>query len=195
MEHVKLGPCRLEGKHVILKPLSLSYLDELMEAASDLSWLWMPSRLDTTENMVSWISESLEEQERGQSVPFAVEDRNSGKIIGSTRYLDVREKHKGVEIGWTWYAKSVWGTVVNPESKFLLLSHAFDDWGAIRVQLKADHNNQHSQNAIMKLGARYEGRLRNHMIRPDGTLRDTFMYSITRDEWPEVQRNLQERIK
>jgi RimJ/RimL family protein N-acetyltransferase len=97
--------------------------------------------------------------------------------------MDVRVAQKGLEIGWTWYSSSVWGTVVNPECKFLLLQHAFEDWGAVRVQLKTDSSNVHSQNAILKLGAKFEGRLRNHRLRLDGSTGDTMMYSITSEEW------------
>ena len=101
--------------------------------------------------------------------------------------MDIRHAAKGVEIGWTWYSPSVWGTKVNPEAKLLLLEHAFEDWEAIRVQLKTDHNNKHSQNAILKLGAKFEGQLRNHIIRRDGTIRHSMMYSITKEEWPAVK--------
>jgi RimJ/RimL family protein N-acetyltransferase len=101
----------------------------------------------------------------------------------------------GLEIGWTWYSPNVWGTRVNPEAKLLLLQHAFEDWGAIRVQLKTDHENKHSQNAIKKLGAKFEGKLRNHMIRRDKTIRHSMMYSITREDWPVVRAKLRERLE
>lgn len=108
--------------------------------------------------------------------------------------MDVHPGDKWVEIGGTWYSPRYQGTVVNPECKYLLLAHAFDDWGAVRVQIKTDIKNVRSQRAIVKMGARLEGRLRNHRIRRDGTLRDTMMYSITRDEWPEVKGALSARI-
>ena len=101
---------------------------------------------------------------------------------------------EATEIGWTWYSPSVWGTVLNPECKLLLLAHAFEDWGAVRVQLKTDNNNLRSQRAILKLGAKYEGRLRHHRFRADGTLRDTMMYSILREEWAGVKVSLLARI-
>jgi RimJ/RimL family protein N-acetyltransferase len=108
--------------------------------------------------------------------------------------MDIQPSHKGVEVGGTWYSPSAQGTVVNPECKLLLLKHAFEDWGAARVQLKTDVKNARSQRAILKMGAKFEGKLRNHRIRRDGTLRDTMMYSITSEEWPEVKAGLEDRI-
>lgn len=144
--------------------------------------------------MKNWIAKALKAEAKEQEYPFAIFHKLEKSFIGSTRYLDIRPFAKGVEIGGTWYSPSMWGTDVNPEAKFLLLEHAFGDWGAIRVQLKTDVNNTRSQNAILKLGAKFEGRLRNHMIRRDGSFRDTMMYSITREEWPTVKNNLNRRL-
>lgn len=145
--------------------------------------------------MQEWILEALKAQEIGQQFPFTVVHKALGKIIGSTRYMEIRPEAKGVEIGGTWYSPSAWGTEVNPEAKLLLLQHAFEDWGAIRVQLKTDNMNEHSQRAILKLGAKFEGKLRNHRIRKDGTFRHSMMYSITKDEWPFVKSNLHKRLR
>ncbi|MGP8125763.1 MAG: GNAT family N-acetyltransferase [Nitrososphaerales archaeon] len=175
-----------------MEPLQLSHSEALLEAAGESEWTWMPTVLDSKHSVEGWISETLQAQSRGVEYPFVV--KHQGKIVGSTRYMDVQAKNKGAEIGWTWYTKSVWGTAVNPESKFLLLRHAFEDWGAIRMQLKTDINNLHSQHAILKLGARFEGRLRNHRFRRDGSIRDTMLYSITLDEWPAVKEALLSRI-
>jgi N-acetyltransferase len=145
--------------------------------------------------MDEWIEIALHAQERGVEHPFTVFSRGDRKVLGSTRYTDVRPLHRGVEIGMTWYTSKVWGTVVNPECKFLLLEHAFEDWNAVRVQLKTDNNNIHSQNAILKLGARFEGRLRNHRVRRDGSSGDSMMYSITDGEWREsIKKSLRKRI-
>ena len=187
-----LGPLTLSGRAVRLEPLRPSHSEALLEAAGESDWTWMPAVLDSRRSVERWISETLEAQSQGVEYPFVV--KNQSKIVGSTRYMDVREKDKGAEIGWTWYKKSVWGTAVNPECKLLLLRHAFEDWGAIRMQLKTDVNNLHSQGAILKLGARFEGRLRNHRFRRDGSIRDTMMYSITSDEWPAVRKALLVRI-
>jgi N-acetyltransferase len=133
-------------------------------------------------------------ESQGSAYPFTVILKETGRIVGSTRYLEVRAEHRGVEIGWTWYAPDAWGTVVNPEAKLLLLRHAFEDWKAIRVQFKTDHLNVHSRNAILKLGAKFEGSLRQHRVRSDGTIRDTVMFSILDTEWPAVQAELLERL-
>lgn len=188
-----LGPCRLVGTRVRLEPLDPAHLQGLLEAGRGIDWTLLPSSLLSSESVAEFISEGLRLQGRGEAYPFTVFS-SSGQILGSTRYLDVRERHKGVEIGWTWYSKSAWGTSVNPECKLLLLRHAFDDWGAIRVQLKTDNYNLRSQRAILKLGAKFEGSLRNHMIRQDGTFRHSMMYSITKEEWPGVEKELLKRI-
>jgi len=187
-----LGPCVLDGRYVRLEPLSLSHSEAILEAARESEWTWMPRDLDTKNSVDEWISDAIQAQSRGEEYAFAVTFRT--KIIGSTRYLDVQPKNKGTEIGWTWYTKSVWGSKVNPECKFLLLRHAFEDWGAIRVQLKTDSKNLHSQKAILKLGAKFEGKLRNHRFRKDGSIRDSMIYSITSEEWPVIKEGLSRRI-
>jgi RimJ/RimL family protein N-acetyltransferase len=126
--------------------------------------------------------------------PFAIVDKASGKVIGVTSYLDIRAADRGVEIGFTWIAKPYQGTLINPECKYLLFRHAFDEQQAVRVQLKTDLRNMQSQRAIEKLGAVREGVLRKHMIRPDGYIRDTVMYSVTADEWPDVRARLEARL-
>ncbi len=149
----------------------------------------------TKETMAEWIVVALKAEERGIEYPFTIFRRHDQKVLGSTRYMDVRPLHRGVEIGTTWYSSKVWGTVVNPECKFLLLRHAFEDWNAVRVQLKTDNNNVHSQNAILKLGAKFEGRLRNHRVRRDGSTGDSMIYSITDREWREgLKESLRKRI-
>jgi len=126
--------------------------------------------------------------------PFAIVWQETGRAVGMTCYLDIRAKDRGLEIGFTWLTKSLHGSLVNPECKYLLLRHAFDDQQALRVQLKTDGRNKQSQRAIEKLGAVREGVLRKHMIMPDGYVRDTVMYSITDDEWPGVKARLEARL-
>jgi len=185
----------LEGQNIELKPVAPEYAEAIVEAGRGLDWAWMSARLVDLDSVRSWIEATLTLQERGEEYTFVVRELATEKIVGSTRYMDTQPKNKGTEIGWTWYSPRVWGTVVNPECKFLLLRNAFEDWDAIRVQLKTDDENTHSQRAILKLGAKFEGRLRNHRFRFDGTIRDTMMYSITREEWPEVKASLQRRIE
>jgi RimJ/RimL family protein N-acetyltransferase len=133
-------------------------------------------------------------EKKGEAFAFAVRLRSQDRIVGSTSYFGVSSEHRRVEIGSTWYTADSQGTLVNPECKYLLLRHAFDDWGAIRVQLTTDANNLRSQRAILKLGARFEGKLRNHAIRADGSYRDSMMYSITAEGWPEVKARLSDRL-
>jgi N-acetyltransferase len=190
-----LGPCTLEGRHVRLEPLQTSHASALLAAAQDSDWAWMSVDARSEPVMGRWIDDALESERKGSEYPFTVFLKESGKIVGSTRYMDVRKAHRGVEIGTTWYSSRVWATAVNPECKLLLMRHAFDDWGAIRVQLKTDNNNIHSQRAIQKLGAKYEGRLRNHRLRRDGTYGDSMLYSVTVDDWRQgVESALRARI-
>jgi len=168
----------------------------LLEAGRDEAiWTWMPARPVTPETMARWLDKAVHAESQGREYPFVVVRVEDEHVIGSTRYLDVQEDDRTVEIGWTWYATDAWGGVVNPEAKYLLMRHAFDDWHAIRVALKTDINNLHSQAAIKKLGARYEGTLRNQRIRPDGSYRHTVMFSVIDSEWPSVKAGLEERLR
>jgi len=155
----------------------------------------MPAKPVTPEKMKRWLERAMEAESQGREYPFVVVRLEDNRVIGSTRYLDVQEADRNVEIGWTWYAPDAWGGVVNPEAKYLLMRHAFDDWRAIRVALKTDINNRHSQGAIKKLGARYEGTLRNQRIRLDGSYRDTVVFSVIESEWPQVKARLEQRLR
>jgi len=158
-------------------------------------WEWMPTRPITAGRMDGWLAKAAWAESQGREYPFVVARLSDGRVIGSTRYLDVQEDDRTVEIGWTWYTPDVWGGAVNPEAKYLLMRHAFEDWRAIRVALKTDINNLHSQAAIRKLGARYEGTLRNQRIRPDGSYRDTVIFSVIESEWPAVKARLEQRLR
>jgi RimJ/RimL family protein N-acetyltransferase len=167
----------------------------LLEAGRSADvWTWMPAWPTTPEAMDRWMERAAVAESQGHEYPFVVRRRTDQRLIGSTRYLDVQEEDRTVEIGWTWYTPDAWGTAVNPEAKFLLLRHAFEVWHAIRVALKTDIRNVHSQAAIKKLGATYEGTLRNQRIRPDGSFRDTVLYSIIDEEWPNVKDGLERRL-
>jgi len=189
-----LGPVELRGRHLRLEPLAVTHAAALIEVAQDPQiWTWMSARPTSRASMAEWISTALKAQDRGEEYPFAVVQAD-GRVIGSTRYMDVQEAHRGVEIGWTWYAPDTWGTVINPECKHLMFQHAFETWGAVRVVLKTDSLNLHSQAAIKKLGAKYEGTLRNHRIRLDGSLRDSVVFSVIASEWPAVKAALAARL-
>jgi len=190
-----LGPCTLAGSTVRLEPLREEHSAAMFEAAQKLDWKWFLTPLKTKEDVKNRIFESLRAEKANEAYVFAVRLLKSDAVIGSTSYFGIVPRYKRVEIGSTWYVPSVWGTTVNPECKYLLLNHAFEDWGAIRVQLTTDINNTHSQHAITKLGAKFEGTLRNYGIRPDGSYRDSKVYSITPNEWPGVKERLLERIR
>ncbi len=192
---MELGPVTLSGKHIRLEPLSRDHARALLAVAQAPEiWTWMSALPVTPASMEAWIAEALGAQERGLEYPFTVIQAGNDRVVGSTRYMEVQAASKGVEIGWTWYAPDTWGTVVNPEAKYLLLRHAFEEWGAIRVQLKTDLKNVRSQAAIKKLGAKEEGILRSHRFRRDGTIRDSVIFSIIREEWPVVKAALEERL-
>jgi RimJ/RimL family protein N-acetyltransferase len=191
-----LGPITLSGQHIRLEPMRSGHAAALLEAgrAGEI-WEWMPSRPLDPVTIDGWLSKAMQAESQGREYPFVVSLISSRRLIGSTRYLDVQEDDRTVEIGWTWYAPDTWGGVVNPEAKYLLMRHAFDEWGAIRVALKTDIRNLHSQAAIKKLGAKYEGLLRNQRIRRDGSYRDTVVFSVTDREWPAVKSRLEQRIE
>lgn len=136
----------------------------------------------------------LNRQAQGIEYPYTVITRADGRVVGTTSYLDVSERHRAAAIGWTWYSPDVWGTAVNPEAKYLLLKHAFEDWNAIRAFFKTDARNLRSQAALRKLGAQYEGTLRSHRILPDGFRRDSAYFSILGVEWPSVKSRLEKRL-
>ena len=191
-----LGPITLTGPHIQLEPMRPDHAAPLLEAGrAPEIWAWMPTRPLTPGAMDGWIARALTAQLQGREYPFVVIRLSDGRVIGSTRYLEVQEDDRTVEIGWTWYSPDAWGGVVNPEAKYLLMRHAFEDWHAIRVALKTDIKNVHSQAAIRKLGAQYEGTLRNQRIRPDGSYRDTILFSIIESEWPAVKTRLEQRLR
>lgn len=191
---MNLGPCVLNGPRVRFEPLRSSHREGLLAAAQAPEiWTWMSMNLRDPAELDIWMAKAWAEEEHGLCYPFVVIDQATGEVLGSTRYMDIHSADRGVEIGWTWYTPTVWGGSVNPEAKWLLLRHAFEDGKALRVVFRTDHENTHSQSAIRKLGAVYEGTLRNHRIRPDGSIRHTVVFSITPDGWPAVRAGLERR--
>jgi N-acetyltransferase len=187
-------PITLEANHVRLEPLSLAHVPDLFAVAQDEEiWRWLaippPS---TADEMRAWVEEALSLQARVGEQPFAVIDRATGRAIGSTRLMNVEAPHRGLEIGWTWYGRAYWRTAVNTECKYLLLRHAFETLGCIRVQFRTDLRNERSQRAIERLGAVREGVLRKHrIVARDGYHRSSVCYSIIDDEWPAVKSRLE----
>lgn len=171
------------------------HLEGLSAAAhDDRIWQWLPQNLQGREAMAGFIEEAGALERSGREFAFAVILQESARVVGSTRFMDIARDSRGVEIGWTWYCPEAWGTRVNPEAKKLLMEHAFETWGAIRVCFKTDSMNHRSRAALLKLGARFEGLLRNHRIRPDGSYRDSAYYSVIDSEWPEVKNGLLARL-
>ncbi|MFD0022918.1 GNAT family N-acetyltransferase [Streptomyces sp. NPDC058382] len=190
-------PVTLTGGHVRLEPLAPGHLDDLFAAGGDddevWRWLGVPTPR-TRQELGEKLTELLTAVRQGVYVPFAVVHRASGRAIGWTTYLDIDVTHERLEIGSTWYGRAYWRSAVNTETKLLLLTHAFEELGMGRVQLKTDHLNERSQAAIARLGARREGVLRRHRRRPDGSWRDTVYFSLLADEWPEVKARLGARL-
>ena len=189
-EHPKV----LEGGSIRLEPLAERHAEDLFEVGREPSiWTYMPrGPLESVESTRAMIRSVLEASRDGSAWPFATVDLRTGRAIGSTRYFDIRPEHRGLEIGWTWLGVAYQRTAANTECKRLLLAHAFEDLGALRVQLKTDARNVRSQRAIERIGAVREGVLRAHMVMPDGYVRDSVMYSVTAADWPAVRARLED---
>ena len=193
---MQIKPLTLEGKYVRLAPLKLSHLNELYEAASDKSlWLWTINVVENREDMLRYIETALGEFERKVSLPFVTIEKSSGKIIGSTRFGNLDATHRKAEIGWTWINPRWQRTNVNTEAKLLMLTHAFEIWKCVRVELKTDVLNEKSRTAIRRLGAKEEGVLRQHQITDAGRFRDTVYFSIIDSEWHSVKDDLQSKLR
>jgi N-acetyltransferase len=185
-------PVELEGRRVRLEPLARAHLAGLAEVGLDEElWRWIPIPVRTAEEMAAYIKTALQEQERGVSLPFAILEKTTGRAIGSTRYGNIDRTHHRVEIGWTWVARKWQRTAVNTEAKYLLLRHAFETLGCMRVELKTDSLNERSRTAILRIGAREEGTFWNHMITASGRIRHTVYFSIVDSEWPAVKAQLE----
>lgn len=192
---LNVQPILLEGQWVHLEPLTLDYTEALLSVSQyEEIWQYFPSSLITRDKMCAWLSDTLAAQQAGTALPFVIVQRNPERVIGSTRYMNIVPHDRGLEIGGTWLTPDVWRTPINTECKYLLLQHAFEHLGCIRVQLKTDSRNQRSRTAIERLGAQFEGILRHHMIVRDGYYRDSAFYSIIDKEWPAVKARLTEKM-
>jgi ribosomal-protein-alanine N-acetyltransferase len=189
---MKVQPVTLEGTHVRLEPLAERHAEGLAAAAGPE---FFPYHVPPDELSPDGFRRQIREfAAKSDMLPFATLVRVGERVVGMTSYLDIAEEHRRLEIGSTWIGRPWQGTAVNPECKLLLMAHAFETLGALRVQLKTDARNRQSQRAIEKLGAVREGVLRKHMVLPDGHVRDTVMYSVTHEEWPAVRAGLEERL-
>jgi RimJ/RimL family protein N-acetyltransferase len=190
-----VSPVVLEGAHVRLEPLAKTHLTGLAEVGLDEElWRWIPTPVRTREEMAAYIETALNEQTQGVALPFAIVEKSTGRAIGSTRYGSIDRTHHRVEIGWTWVARDWQRTTMNTEAKYLLLRHAFETLGCMRVELKTDSLNERSRAAILRIGAREEGIFRSHMITASGRIRHTVYFSIIDSEWPAIKARLETKL-
>lgn len=190
-------PGQLEGRHVRLEPLAVRHAEALLQAGRDpaiFTHLLIPPFKSVAE-VCDWILDAESAQRSGAEVPYATVRRSDSVVVGSTRFIDIRRPHRGLEIGWTWLTPEAQRTAINTEAKYLMLRQAFEGWGALRVQLKTDARNEQSRRAILRIGGVFEGILRKQLLRPhDGYQRDTAMFSITDTEWPTVKARLEAKL-
>jgi N-acetyltransferase len=196
MAYMEIKPIVLTGKYVRLEPMTEAHIPALAEiGVRQPFWDFMVyGRMETDEDMRGWALDILSRAEKGTDLPFVAIQLASGRVAGATRYMNIMPNDRGLEIGGTWYGPEFQRTVLNTECKYLLLQHAFETLGCIRVQLKTDLRNERSQKAIERIGAVREGILRNHMILPDGYYRHSVYYSILDTEWPDVKKRLQDMM-
>jgi len=173
----------------------MHHVDALTSAALDPRiWEFTSSILRNHDDVQKYVEAALSLQSAGTAMPFATLDRSTRRVVGSTRFGNIDRENRRAEIGWTWLNPQWWRTPINTEAKYLMLSHAFEQWNCIRVELKTAAKNQRSRNAILRLGAKEEGTLRHHMIQPDGSYRDSVYFSVLDEEWPAVKQNLEKRL-
>jgi N-acetyltransferase len=192
---MNVTPVTLEGDHVILEPLSLEHLEALCAVGLDPE-LWKFTKVNVTnrDEMRAYIEDALRAHAAKTALPFVTREKKSNSIIGSSRFADIDHHNRTVEIGWTWIARSHQRTAVNTEAKYLMLRHAFEKMDARRVMLKTDETNLKSRAAIARIGAKQEGILRNHMLVWGGRNRNSVIFSIIAEEWPEAKRNLEAKL-
>lgn len=190
-----MKPHILENDVVQLRLIAHEDVKGILEAAKDPTiWVHMSDTLLTEEAVLQYVENAVREHESDQAYKLMIICKETGKIIGSTTLFDISLQHKRLEIGYTWITPAYWRTNINTNCKYLLLTYCFEQLGLQRVQIKTDHENIRSQKAIERLGATKEGILRNHMIRKNGTIRHTVMYSIVQEEWPEVKEHFEKNL-
>jgi RimJ/RimL family protein N-acetyltransferase len=189
---LQIEPVVLEGSTVRLEPLALEHVDGLTAVGLDPAiWRWSVLEPGGRDDIARWVADALADREAGTSLPFATIERSSDRVVGSTRYMNIDRRNRHVEIGWTWLAPAWQRSGVNREAKLLMLRHAFEALGCVRVEFKTDALNRQSRTALRGIGARPEGVFRNHVISQGGRLRHSAWYSITDTEWPAVRERLE----
>ncbi|HSQ20594.1 MAG TPA: GNAT family protein [Blastocatellia bacterium] len=191
-----VSPITLEGQQVRLEPLSRAHAEPLVAAAGDGElWNNTVTIIPDSAGITSYIEAALAGQSLGKELPFVIINKSSNEVVGTTRFYEIRPNDRAAAIGYTWLAKSAQRTAINTESKLLLLTHAFETWQCVRVELITDVLNEQSRAAILRLGAKQEGILRKHLILPSGRIRDSVVFSIIDSEWPEVKTRLLARLE
>jgi N-acetyltransferase len=197
---VNISPVTLEGKHVRLEQLTAAHADELVAAASDGElWKSNVTVVASQDTISEYLRAALDGQSQGRELPFVIvrkgaEPQADHRVVGTTRFYEISPTDRKAAIGYTWLAKSAQRTPVNTEAKLLLLTHAFETWRLVRVELITDVLNEQSRKAILRLGAKQEGILRKHLILPNGRVRDSVFFSIIDEEWPQLKARLQARL-
>lgn len=193
---IRVVPTRLQGAHVVLEPISEIHIDGLYAVGQEAEdWVYLPvSAFRQRQDAERWVRQALGLAETGEHITFVMVHPATQEPMGSTRFLNIRARDHGLEIGYTWLGRRYQRSAVNTEAKYLLLRHAFEVIGAYRVELKTDLRNERSQKAIERIGARKEGVFRRHMVVQDGLVRDSVYYSITDLDWPSVKRSLEAKL-
>jgi RimJ/RimL family protein N-acetyltransferase len=190
---MEIKPVTLEGSVVRLEPLTPAHHRDLCGVGLEPElWRWTSEAVESPEQMMRYIETALKCRDEGSALPFATCLKSSGRVVGSTRFANIDRPNRRVEIGWTWVGSPWQRTAVNTEAKHLMLRHAFEAWGCLRVEFKTDSLNQRSRAAILRIGASEEGVFRNHMITASGRIRHSVYYSIIESEWPSVKNRLED---
>jgi RimJ/RimL family protein N-acetyltransferase len=190
-----IEPVTLEGRRVRLEPLSLAHLDDLADVGLDPAiWRWTIARPGDRAGLATWIGTAVAAADARTELPFATIDRASGRAIGSTRFMSVAPEHRRLEIGWTRVTPAAQGSGANTEAKYLQLRHAFEVLGANRVEFKTHASNVRARGALARIGGTFEGVFRDHMVMPEGPLRDSAWYSVIVEAWPAVRAALEGRL-
>jgi RimJ/RimL family protein N-acetyltransferase len=188
-------PATLAGRRVRLEPLEPSHVAGLAAAgAAPTTWTWMHAPLTDEASMRAWVEEALRARAAGAELPFATVDAATGRVLGSTRFMSIAAAHRRLEIGWTWLVPTAHGTGANTEAKLLMLEHAFERLGAMRVEFKTDARNVRSRAALAGIGATFEGVFRRHQLMAGGRVRDSAWYAVTDEDWPAVRERLRARL-
>lgn len=192
---MKIEPVLLEGDVVRLEPMRVDHLPALCKVGLETElWEWTSNIVKEKADLERYVRDALADQNLAKAVPFVTIDKETGTVVGSTRFGNIDVTNRKVEIGWTWISPKWQRTGINTEAKLLMLTHAFETWKCIRVELKTDVNNKKSRNAMKRIGCVEEGILRNHMIMESGRFRDSIYFSIIESEWPTVKELLRSKL-